>query len=252
MRTNQDGRPCGYHVVVVEKDRIDVFYKALGEPPTILVNEPRRFQTLRPEGALRLRGQVWDPEGAVKEIAVRLGTEAGRVATQRRRFWIDFEAELAGAGDQNSGFHDIVVTARAGEASHVLSEPYLFLTGRAARFEAAGAAILRGRVERGDKEATVLVNGTEVGRVDAGAERVAIRVPGKVLRALNEVALQGGGGTRIAGVSLEYGGRAYVDQHRLWAWGYGPELRAGTALYLDLGRPGPGVQWTVRGAGRDE
>lgn len=68
----QDGWPTGYNIVVVEEDRIDTFYKVLTEPRSILVNSPRRFQTITDTDQLTVRGQIFDTKYEVKRITVSL------------------------------------------------------------------------------------------------------------------------------------------------------------------------------------
>jgi len=46
-------------------------------------------------------------------------------------------------------------------------------------------------------------------------------------------------------VRLEYGGREFVDQHRIFKWLFTPILTQKTQLYFDLSFPGPPVHWQI-------
>ncbi len=250
-RRNQDGRPPGYRVVVVEEDRLDTFYKPLEEDHAIIVNEPRRFVTLRTADALVVRGQFWDPAGEVTRLEVGLDDTTQEVPFARRRMWGDFEISLdvGGAAD---GFHSLTVTAATDGATHTLTEPYLVLTGRADDFAAAHDAVLHGTASGMTGKARLVVNGeaiAEVGPAEDGAE-VTATIPAAALERLNVVSLEPDAGTRAAlsGVYLSQGERTFVDQHRVFAWGFGPDLNRGwgaSDLCFDLTFPGDAVHWQM-------
>ncbi len=253
----QDGRPMGYRIVVVERDRLDTFYKAFGEPRTIMVQRPRRFMILRAGDAVLVRGQFFDPRGEVTEVNVRLGGRERGVPFARRRLWGDFEVSLD-VGDLPEGFHDLTVTTLSPEGTHSLTEPYLFLTGRQATFSAEGPsttlginpATLRGGVRRLEPPCAVLVNGQHAGLLQPASpgQPFSLDVPPELLKRLNRVSLapEQGGDPWLAGVHLEYGGEDFVDQHRAFRWGYDPSLTRRRELYFDLHYPGPTVQWQIR------
>ena len=93
-----DGYPQGYAIHVVEKDRIDSFYRPLLVPDehVIMVYEPDRRRAARRRLPARVEvwGQVLDLEGKAGRVMVRLGDEESEAETTRRRFWVDFETTM--------------------------------------------------------------------------------------------------------------------------------------------------------------
>ena len=245
-RYTQDGWPTGYRIIVVEENRVDTFYKVLTEPHSILVNSPRRFQAITGTEPLTVSGQVFDPKNEVKKITVSIDDKQIQTELIRRRFWIDFEAELS-LKDLTQGFHNLTVQATWPEGTYRLREPYLFLTGREAEFSAAGTARVEGRASTLEQSRKLLVNGIEVGVVSPGSEEFSLEVPAKLLKRLNSVALASGVSWKagLRNISLSYNGKTHVDQHRISTWGYGPDLRGTNPLYFDLEMPGPAVRWLI-------
>jgi len=245
----QDGRPPGYRIVVVEKDRIDTFYKAFDEPHTIMVNEPRRFAHVDAPAQLRVRGQFFDPRGVVSGVTVEMGGRSSEATVVRRLLWGDFEA-VVDTGQLTDGFHELTVTVASSEGTYFLREPYLILTGRRAPFEASGAAMLCTRARRVGRPCAVQVNGRTVGtlRPEDSGKQVSFQVPADLLQRLNRVSLVPTEGDRpeLSDVRMHYMGRQFIDQHRIFAWYYDPVLRRGTELYFDLTVPGPAVRWRIQ------
>ena len=245
----QDGRPMGYRICIVGEERIGTFYKALGEPHTIMVNEPRRFLTLRMGDSLEVRGQIFDPLGEVDEVSVRLSDRAGRVALERRPLWVNFRAEVD-VEDLPEGFHDLCVEASFPDGGYQLVEPYLLLTDAEGDFSAEADAVLHARVRRLESPCTITVNGAAVAEVPPTeeGEDVSVPVPARFLKRLNRVAFAVGqeGRPHLAGVRLSCAGREFVDQHRIFRWGYDSRLTPGRSLYFDLEYPGPPVEWGIR------
>jgi Calcineurin-like phosphoesterase len=250
---NQDGRPAGYRLLNIAEDGITSFYKPFREAHAILVNEPRRFVTVRAEDNLVVRGQIWDPKGQVSVVRVSIAGQAAGAVLSRGAAWQNFEARLPLDGVA-SGFHDLDVRADWPEGAWHVTEPYLLLTGRQAPLDAPQDAVVRG-VARGLKqELQLTVNGRLVATISPvkDGEQVAVTVPAEALRALNEVRLTGPSGATLDAVRMDFAGRSHVDQHRVFRWGYQPRLnsdpRAGP-LYFDLRTPGTAVQWQMQRAG---
>lgn len=184
----QDGRPMGYRICVVEGERLGTFYKALGEPHTIMVNEPRRFLTPRVGDSLEVRGQVFDPNGEVNEVSVRLSGRPGSVAMEQRPLWVNFRAEVNVEG-LPEGFHDLCMEASYPDGRYQLVEPYLLLTDAEGDLSAEGDAVLHARVRRLESPCTITVNGAAVAEVppmDEG-EELSVPVPARFLKRLNRV-----------------------------------------------------------------
>jgi len=240
----QDGRPSGYRMVVVETDRIDTFYKALGEERTIMVNRPRRHVTQQAEGKLLLQGQFFDSHGEVTQVVVRLDHSEPIVPFVRRRLWSDFSVELD-TRTLEDGFHLLAVTTKSPAAEHTLKEPYLIITGRQNKFTPRGNARIIAQVSSPAAAAVVLVNGQVAGQVKMNHEgaMVSLEIPAGMLRRLNRIGLNGSG--KLSDVRLEYGGQEFVDQHRIFSWLYTPILTQKTELYFDLFFPGPPVHWQI-------
>jgi hypothetical protein len=93
-----DGYPQGYAMHVVERDRIDTFYRPLLVPDehVIMVYEPdrRRAAKMTLPAQVEVRGQVLDLQGQAGRVTVRLGDEQAEAETMRRRFWIDFTTRM--------------------------------------------------------------------------------------------------------------------------------------------------------------
>ena len=93
-----DGYPQGYAIHVVEKDRIDTFYRPLliPEEHVIMVYEPdrRRVAKMRLPAEVEVWGQVLDLEGKAGRVMVRLGDQQVEAKTARRRFWVDFRTAV--------------------------------------------------------------------------------------------------------------------------------------------------------------
>lgn len=249
-RYNQDGSPSGYRLLAISDNAITTFYKPLGEDHAILVNEPRRFVTIEARDKLVVHGQVWDPKGEVSGVRVALG-EAAADATLTRGFaWQDFTAEIPLDG-LAGGFHTLDVRATWPDGAWHVAEPYLVLTGRHAPLRADAPAVLRGVAGKLDQEAQLVFNGEQVaavGPIEDG-EEVAVTVPAKALRALNEVRLAGDWDATLDNVKVEFGGRTYIDQHRVFTWGFHPRLSGSTRakpLYFDLTSPDNWVQWEMK------
>lgn len=244
----QDGRPMGYRIIVVEQDRVDTFYRAFDEPHTIMVNRPRRFAAIKGLHVLVVRGQFFDPHGTVSDVRVALADRQCEAAVVRRRLWGDFEATVD-LGRLAEGFYDLTVTTVSPEGSYTLAEPYLLLTGRRAGFSAEGPATLTGQVRRLNRPCMLLVNGKPAGlvRPEDQSKTFSVEVPAGSLDRLNRVSLmpENGADPVLTDVRLQYDGRQFVDQHRVFAWGFDSSLRAGRALYFDLAVPGPALEWRV-------
>ncbi len=248
-RRNQDGRPPGYRIVAVGKGGIHTFYKALGEPHTILVNRPRRFVTLRPDGPLDVAGQFFDPAREARSVTVRLGRSEVQAAVEGRLLWGDFEARFRTAV-LPEGFYDISVGVEFPEGSRHVAEPYLILTGKRESFTAVGPAALVGKTDGLGEPAVLVVNGQDACTlpVTPAGETVTAEIPPQLLRRLNRVTLHpadGRGSPKLSDVRLRYDGATFHDQHRAFTWGYQPSLSGDRELYFDLQYPGPPVHWAV-------
>jgi len=245
-RYTQDGRPTGYRIVVVEKDRIDSFYKAIGEPHTILVNSPRRFHSVKAGDSFGASGQIFDPGQRVEDVAVSLDGKRMRVTLHRRRFWIDFEATLENA-DLVDGFYDLTVEAAWPDDRYGIAEPYLLVTGREAAFNARTPAQLIGTIHSPTRTYTLLVNDLEMTKIVPGQDAFSVQLPVGLLKRLNTVSLKDGDWRQVVGISsFSWNGESFVDQRKIFAWGYTHTLSKQKTLCFDLEYPGPPVRWCVK------
>jgi len=93
-----DGYPQGYAIHVVEKERIDSFYRPLMVPEehVIMVYEPdrRRAAKLKLPAAVEVRGQVLELKGKATKVTVTLGDEEVEAKMVRRRLWTDFKTTM--------------------------------------------------------------------------------------------------------------------------------------------------------------
>jgi hypothetical protein len=251
-RFGEDGCPSGYHLVAVHPDRMDVIYKVIGEPRTVLVNEPARARatTLR-DGLLTVRGQVFDPDGALVVVDVSAGGAGARAELDRKLLWADFSARLPVEG-WTDGVQCLAVRATWRDGAYELRENHVFLAGRAAPFAAEGDAVLKGWMDRPGDAARVLFNGAPLGGVASEDRAFSFAVPRDRLRKLNEVRLESAASdARVStiaarNVHLVYNGQIFVDQRLTAQFGLGRMLRADQPLYLDLGVPGKVTPWNVR------
>ena len=245
-RYTQDGRPTGYRIVVVEKDRIDTFYKAIGEPHTILVNSPRRFQGVKLGASFDASGQIFDPGQRVEDVTVCLDGQRMRVTLHRRRYWIDFEATLENA-DLVDGFYNLTAEATWPDGRYGVTEPYLLLTGREAAFKAGSPAQLVGTIHSPTQTYTLLVNDVEMRKIAPGQEAFSVQLPVGLLKRLNTVSLKDGDWRQVSGISsFSWNGKMFVDQRKIFAWGYTHTLSKQRALCFDLDYSGPPVRWCVK------
>ncbi len=250
-RYDATGCPMGYRIVVVDKDGIDTFFKALGEPHTIMVTQPRRFQAARTADGARLVGQFFDPAGEATDVRVSVAGMPHEVTVSRGPLWGRFEAPLGHAGLPD-GFHDVRVTVRYADGDYSVTEPYLILTGMPGNFGGDAFCKLTGAIDRLPGEQWYLLQDGRV-QTDAWA----------VLDGQASVVLRTGLGGRLVTIGLkstEAGkpvmhdvhltgddGRVYYDQHRVFRWGFGSDLQPGRQVDFDLLYPGPPVWWKVVG-----
>jgi hypothetical protein len=233
-----DGRPHGYRIVVVEKDRMDSFYKGYGETRAVMIHTPRRHSTHRGAAPLPIRGQAFDPKGGIRELGVSLGGTRLKVNRAKRRLWSDFAAE-ADVMHLVDGFHDLVVKVETSDGAYRLTQPCLILTGKEERFRASGPARLVGDAYGMTARGEVWVNGVRVGTIRPEGKHMqafAFAVPAGALKRVNRIALKSAPArARLWNVKLSHEGRDYVDHRQTWA-GMAPGIRQ--ELYIDLKRPG--------------
>jgi hypothetical protein len=169
-----------------------------------------------------------------------------QVTLHRRRFWIDFKATLETA-NLVDGFHDLTVEATWPEGRYGVTEPYLLFTGREAAFTAGAPAQLVGTVHSPGRTYTLLVNDAEMTKIVPGQDEFSVQLPVGLLKRLNSVFLQDGDWRQVAGISaFSWNGKTFLDQRRIFAWGYTHALAKQRTLYFDLEYPGPPVRWCVR------
>ena len=249
-RYDATGRPMGYRIVVVSAGSIDTFFKALGEPHTIMATEPRRFAATRTGEGSALVGQFFDPAGSVTAVRVSVAGLPHEVTVTKGPLFGRFEAPLSHAGLPD-GFHEVRVTAQYADGAYSVAEPYLLLAGVAGDFKATGPVHLTGRAERLAQPCPVLLNGQAAASVTGPAGGTFdVELPAVLLRRLNTVSIAASEGDRplLRDVHLRSAdGQVFYDQHRIFGWGFQSDLEPGKQLYFDLTCPGPPVRWNVEG-----
>jgi hypothetical protein len=169
-----------------------------------------------------------------------------RVTRHRRRFWIDFEATLENT-DLVDGFHDVTVEATWPDGRYGVTEPYLLLTGRDAACRAGAPAQLVGAIHSPVRTYTLVVNNVEMAKIEPGQDALSVQLPAGLLKRLNAVSLKDGDWRQVVGISgFSSNGETFVDQRKVFAWGYTHALSQQRMLCFDLEYPGPPVRWCVK------
>jgi len=170
----------------------------------------------------------------------------GRRDSDEPGVWIDFDAPLETA-DLVDGFHDLAVEATWPDGRYGVTGPYLLLTGREAAFKASVPAQLAGTIHFPARTYTLLVNNVEMTKIVPGQDVFSVQLPVGLLKRLNTVSLQDGDWRQVAGISsFSWHGKTFVDQGKVFAWGYTHTLSKQRTLCFDLEYPGPPVRWCVK------
>ena len=235
----KDGRPRGYRIVVVEQDRIDTFYKGLGENRAIIINTPRKYITLRNGPTFTVAAQAFDPQSRISDIDITLAGRRLEVKRSRRRFWSDVEATFETA-DLADGFHELVIRTTWPDGALALRQSCLVFTGRQAPFPARGPARLTGNVHKLDRTYELQFNGTGIGSVTPTGKKFepfSFDVPATLLKRLNTVTIPGApSNLKLWDVIMHYGGQPHVDHRQ--AWDRLPQSEdVHHIVYIDLTRP---------------
>ena len=182
----------------------------------------------------------------MEDVAVSLDGKRMRVILHRRRFWIDFEATLEYA-DLVDGFYNLTVEATWPDGRYGVTEPYLLVTGREAAFNAGAPAQLIGTIHSPTQTYTLLVNDVEMTKIVPGQDAFSVQLPAGLLRRLNTVSLKDGDWRQVVGISsFSWNGKTFVDQRKIFAWGYTHTLSKQKTLCFDLDYPSPPVRWCVK------
>ena len=101
----------GYRFVRVTAKGLSTLYKPTGAEVAVTIDHPRPGGALKP--ADTIRGKVFDPDGKVKELTVKLDGAAAEVTLRRRPVFGQFTARLAPAA-VTAGDHTLEAVASDG------------------------------------------------------------------------------------------------------------------------------------------
>jgi hypothetical protein len=167
--------PVGYHVVRITDTGFQDGFGDWAAKYSLTVREPKRGATLN--GPVTVKAAILDPAAEVERVHVRLGANTATVSSfetegLNRTFAVNLDASSLA-----DGFYDLAFDVEGQYGSETERQPFLVLTGTADATTFDAPATLKLRLRGANAADSVLVNGKERARSEAGKALQTLTIP---------------------------------------------------------------------------